>query len=195
MKPEIEKLVSEIREREARLQERFTEAEREFRYELHGRRVRFTREVRDAHRRYQTSLLHYLRGARFLNVLTAPIIYGMVVPLLFLDVSLAIYQHTCFRAYGVPRVRRRDYLVADRHRLAYLNPIEKINCAYCSYGNGLIAFAREVVARTEQYWCPIRHARPIPTPHDRYARFLDYGDAGGWHAGLEALRHELEREG
>jgi len=194
MKPDVEKLVSEIREREARLQERFAQAEREFRYELHGRRVRFAREVREAQRRYRISLLRYLRRARPLNVLTAPIIYAMAVPLVFLDLCLAIYQHTCFRAYGIPRVRRRDYIVIDRHRLAYLNPIEKLNCAYCGYGNGLIAFAREVVARTEQYWCPIRHARPIPAPHDRYARFLDYGDAGSWREGLEALRREFEGE-
>ena len=194
MKPDIEKLVSDIREREARLQERFAEAEREFRYELHGRRVRFSRELREAHRRYRVGLLRYLRRSRPLFVLTAPVIYAMSVPLVFLDVALAIYQHICFRAYEIPRVRRRDYLVVDRNLLAYLNLLEKFNCVYCSYANGLIAFAREVVARTEQYWCPIRHARRIADPHDRYPHFLDYGDASRYREGLEELRRGLQSE-
>lgn len=42
------------------------------------------------------------------------------------------------------RVRRRDYLVFDRAHLAYLNLVEKINCACCSYGNALAAYFKEV---------------------------------------------------
>jgi len=191
MKPDVEKLVEEIREREARLEERFKRAEREFRYEVHGRRVRFSEEIHAIHRRYRVGLLRYLRGARPLNVLTAPVIYGMIVPLVFLDASVTLYQHVCFRAYGVPRVRRRNYWVVDRHRLGYLNPLEKLNCAYCSYANGLIAYAREILARTEQYWCPIRHARAIRDAHARYPQFLDYGDARGYQEGLAELRRDL----
>jgi hypothetical protein len=79
----------------------------------------------------------------------------------------------------------------DRHRLAYLNGIEKLNCAYCTYANGLIAYVREVAGRTEQYWCPIRHARRIPAPHRRYAHFFEYGDAAAYRHNLSAKRHEL----
>jgi hypothetical protein len=43
-------------------------------------------------------------------------------------------------------------MIFDRTHLAYLNLVEKINCAYCSYGNGLAAYLREIAARTEQYW-------------------------------------------
>jgi hypothetical protein len=35
----------------------------------------------------------------------------------------------------------------------------------------------ENVARTEQYFCPIKHARKVLGTHRRYANFLDYGDA------------------
>lgn len=192
MNLEIEKLVDEIREREARLEEHFKKAEREFRYELHGRRVRFSREIREIHRRYRIGLLRYLRRARPLNVVTAPLIYAMVVPLLILDASVTLYQQVCFRAYGVPRLRRRDYLVVDRHRLGYLNPIEKFNCVYCSYANGLIAYAREILARTEQYWCPIRHARRVLDTHGRYPRFVDYGDAQGYRERLDQLRQSFD---
>ena len=46
---------------------------------------------------------------------------------------------------------RGQYIVIDRHRLKYLNAIEKLNCVYCGYGNGVIAYARDIAGRTEQY--------------------------------------------
>jgi hypothetical protein len=51
-------------------------------------------------------------------------------------------------------------------------------CVYCGYANGVIAYARKIASRTEQYWCPIKHALRIRDPHVRYAQFLEYGDAG-----------------
>ena len=65
-------------------------------------------------------------------------------------------------------MRRRDYFVFDRHHLAYLNAIEKLNCAYCSYANGLVAYVREIAGRTEQFWCPIKHARRAIGAHAHY---------------------------
>ena len=84
-------------------------------------------------------------------------------------------------------MRRRDYLVFDRHHLAYLNALEKLNCAYCSYANGLIAYVREIASRTEQYWCPIKHARRLIGAHANYATFEDYGDAEGYQRRLAEL--------
>jgi hypothetical protein len=122
-------------------------------------------------------------NARPLTVLTAPVIYALIVPLLLLDLFVTAYQAACFPAYGIPKVRRSDYLVFDRHHLRYLNAIEKLNCAYCSYANGLIAYVREIAGRTEQYWCPIKHARRVIGAHPRYAMFEDYGDADGYKNG------------
>jgi hypothetical protein len=87
-------------------------------------------------------------------------------------------------------VPRATYIVIDRH-LAYLNGIEKLNCVYCGYANGVFAYVREIAGRTEQYWCPIRHAKRVRTPHGHYHRFVDSGDAEGYHRQLPALRHEL----
>ena len=78
----------------------------------------------------------------------------------------------------------------DRADLPYLNLIEKFNCLYCSYGNGVAAYTREVAARTEQYWCPIKHARHIRAAHDRYPRFFDHGDAEAYRQGLNRLRRQ-----
>jgi hypothetical protein len=91
-------------------------------------------------------------------------------------------------------VSRREYFVIDRHKLAYLNGIEKVNCTFCSYANGLISYVREVTARTEQYWCPIKHARAIQMPHQRYHFFFDYGDAAGYRRDLATLRRTLHTE-
>ena len=96
-----------------------------------------------------------------------------------------------FSAWNIPRVKRKDYIIIDRHRLAYLNGIQKLNCVYCSYVNGLIAYVREVGSRTEAYWCPIKHALRSPAPHDRYNDFLAYGDAHGFVTEAENYRTKL----
>ena len=98
----------------------------------------------------------------------------------------------CFPIYGIARVRRSVYIVIDRQHLAYLNAIEKFNCMYCGYANGVLAYVREIAGRTEQYWCPIRHAVRVRAPHAHYRAFVDYGDAKGYRQRLRVLRDELQ---
>jgi hypothetical protein len=105
-----------------------------------------------------------------------------------------LFERICFPIYGIERVRRADYISMDRQKLAYLNAIEKANCDYCSYSNGVIAYVREVAARTEQYWCPIKHARRVRGPHPHYRLFVDYGDAEGLKKALPVLREALKEE-
>lgn len=113
-------------------------------------------------------------------IVTAPVIYALIAPLFLLDLFVTAYQAVCFPVYGILKVRRGDYLVFDRYHLAYLNALEKLNCAYCAYANGLIAYVREIASRTEQYWCPIKHAWREIGACPRYAMFEDYGDADGY---------------
>jgi hypothetical protein len=124
-------------------------------------------------------------------VITAPVTYSVVIPLVLLDLFATVYQAICFPVYGIAKVDRRKYLAFDRRRLAYLNALEKLNCEYCSYANGLIAYVREIAGRTEQYWCPIKHAIRVRATHEHYRRFLDYGDAKAYRDELEDLRREL----
>ena len=118
------------------------------------------------------SLWQYLKQTRPIYVLGAPVIYGMAIPLLVLDLSATLYQQVCFRIYGIPRLRRLDYLVLDRHRLPYLNAFEKLHCVYCSYANQVLGYAREIIARSEQFFCPIKHARSTVDPHQRTQKFF-----------------------
>lgn len=129
-----------------------------------------------------------------MTTLTAPVIYSCIVPFVLLDIWVSVYQWVCFPVYGIAKVRCSDYIAIDRWKLGYLNLIEKANCDYCSYANGLIAYVREIASRTEQYWCPIRHARAIKGPHQRYRMFVDYGDARGYQRQQPVLRQELHEE-
>lgn len=165
------------------------------RAELHAdfedRRVRFEHEVLAAQRRLKRGLLAYIWDSSPLAILTAPVVYAGIVPLVLLDLFLLLYQVTCFPVYGIKHVRRRDYFVFDRAHLGYLNIIEKINCAYCAYGNGVAAYFREIIGRTEQYWCPIKHARRVLQAHPYYHNFTDFGDAGAYQKALTSLRRSL----
>lgn len=167
------------------------EQRRRWRYRVERGRVEFDDEVHALHHRLKQSIPAYLIGANPWSLLTAPIIYSLLVPLVLLDLWASAYQALCFPIYGIAPVRRLRYFALDRHTLQYLNAIEKVNCTFCTYANGVLAYVREVAARTEQYWCPIKHAKPIPAPHGRYHRFFDYGDAAGYHRELDALRREL----
>lgn len=149
----------------------------------------FPQEVLNEHRRLRTSLWGHIRNARLAVLLSVPLIYACVFPILLLDLALTVYQSVCFPIYGIPHVRRKDYLIFDRGRLAYLNAIEKIGCIYCSYANGLLAYSAEIAARTEQRFCPIKHAHLPVQPHSRYPRFVPYGDAQTYRARSEAITH------
>ncbi len=191
MNPKISDLVSRIRLLEEEIQAELERRRTELHADFADSKIRFERELLEAHRRLRQGLFHYLLSARPLVLLTAPVVYAVFVPLVLLDGFVTLYQWLCFPLYGIPRVRRRDYMAFDRAHLAYLNAVEKLNCAYCSYGNGLLAYVREVVGRTEQYWCPIKHSRRMLDVHPHYQAFMDFGDAEAWRSELQALRQEL----
>jgi len=171
---------------------RLISAERQYQRRIRRRAVD-NAALRLHHRNYRVRLTRYVLSGDILTVLTAPIIYSTIVPFALLDLWVAAYQAVCFRAWGIGRVRRRNYFALDRHKLAYLNGLEKVNCLFCSYANGLIGYVREVAARTEQYWCPIRHARRTRDPHHHYRDFRSYGDAAGYRGGLSSLRAALKK--
>jgi len=136
-------------------------------------------------------LLRFLLDSAPSSILVVPAVYSVGLPLAVLDLWTTAFQWMFFPLLGIARVRRRDYFAIDRHRLGYLNAIEKAHCLYCSYANGLIGYVREIAARTEQYACPIKHGRPVTAPHDRYRLFVEYGDAEGYRRELEGLRQSL----
>jgi len=191
MNERINQILAQMAALEADLSSAVHEQESKVFFQIKGKRVEFERSAREAHRKLKTSFLRWLVTNRPQNLITGPLIYGMVVPLLLLDVCVTLYQWTCFPIYGITKVRRSDYLVFDRRHLGYLNFIEKFHCTYCEYGNGLMGYMAEILARTEQYFCPIKHAHKVLGTHTRYNRFLAYGEAESYEAKLEAYRVAL----
>lgn len=191
MKATIASLAEKIRSLEEELDSEIARRRSELRFTVHESKVRFESEIRRRHRALKTRLSRYVLGARPMMVITAPVIYSVFLPLLLLDLFATFFQAICFRVYGIPRVDRRKYLAFDRRHLAYLNALEKLNCEYCTYANGLLAYVREIAARTEQYWCPIKHAIRVRATHEHYRRFVDYGDAEAYRDELEDLRRQL----
>jgi hypothetical protein len=188
MPAQIDVLMEKLRAVEAEIEVELSKRREALRYHIENRKFVFAEEVLKVQRVIKTKLSAYIRNANPLIVLTAPVIYALIIPFVLMDLFVMAYQAICFPVYKIPLVRRRDYLVFDRHHLAYLNLLEKINCAYCSYGNGVIAFAREVAGRTEVYWCPIKHARRMLGPHPHYQGFADFGDAEAFRAKADSVK-------
>lgn len=116
------------------------------------------------------------------NVASAPFIFGMAVPFVFLDICLELYHRVCFPLYGLAYVRRSDYIKIDRHKLKYLTFKEKMGCLYCGYANGLLHYASVIAGITEKYWCGIMHQKHqgfVPPPHHK--DFVEYGDEAAFY--------------
>jgi len=193
MNDRIQQLLKQMTVLEDDLREALHEQETNMLFQIRGKRVEFEQSIKQTHRRLKTRFFRWLVTDRPQNLITGPVIYSMIVPLAILDLFVTVYQAVCFPVYRVEKVRRGDYIVLDRQQLEYLNFIEKFHCTYCAYGSGLIAYVHEIVARTEQYFCPIKHARRILGTHSRYRHFLDYGEAADYEAKLEAFRVALGR--
>jgi hypothetical protein len=196
MNIKISGIVARIAEMEQELEREIEleaqEMAQEFHYTLEKKKITFDEATRLFQKTMRQGILAYLRDTPLKSLLVAPIIYSLYLPLILLDFWIWLYQSACFRAYGIPRVDRSLYVTLDRGHLPYLNWIEQANCNYCGYANGLIAYAREVAARTEQYFCPIKHARKVRGTHSRYQSFFNFGDAEGYKAGYEKVREELK---
>ncbi len=112
------------------------------------------------------------------HLISMPFVYFMIIPLVLFDICLEIYHQVCFRLYSIPIVERSHYIKIDRQKLKYLTNWEKVNCAYCGYGNGLAHYFTVIAAQTEKYWCGIKHAKdPNFIAPAHHKEFLEYGDA------------------
>ena len=191
MNERISQILAQMAALEGDLRSAVQEQESRMFFQIKGKRVEFESSVKAAHRKLKTNFFRWLVTNRPQNLITGPIIYAMIFPLMMLDLCVSFYQWACFPIYGVTRVRRSDYIVFDRHHLGYLNFIEKFHCTYCEYGNGLMSYMTEILARTEEYFCPIKHAHKILGTHTHYNRFLDYCDAANYEARLEEYRVAL----
>ena len=135
MNSRITEITEMLRRLDDELEVEFAKRRLALAYTVRQGKVHFEEVVLKDHRKLRSRLLGYVLDARPLMLLTAPIIYALIVPFALLDAFVSVYQHVCFPVYGIPAVHRRDHIVFDRGHLAYLNSIERLNCIYCSYAN------------------------------------------------------------
>lgn len=120
---------------------------------------------------------HHYHHRLLRHLASIPFIWMMLFPIAITDLILEIYHHICFPLYGLPLVKRKEFIRLDRHRLQYLSFTEKVNCTYCAYANGFARYMCEIGARTEGYWCGITHEKKGGFKQPGYQKdFLPYGD-------------------
>ncbi len=192
MTTQLEILLDKIKSLEAELIDELQKQEEIFSCQIKKRQILFEENIIIQHKQYAKQLFHYITDAPLKHILSTPFIWSCIIPSLLMDVTISLYQVVCFPVYGIPKVKRQDYIIFDRQHLQYLNLIEKINCAYCSYINGLFAYAQEIAARTEQFWCPIKHAKRIKGLHSRYQEFIAFGDAKTYRTHFDTVRHNFK---
>jgi len=176
MNDKIREIMNDIEEMKKKLLSEIQKHEKNVSYEIQNGYVRFEKEVVKKQKENMKHILAYLKDIPPLHLISSPIIYGMIIPAVLFDIILFMYQNIIFRIYKFEFVKRSDYIVFDRQYLGYLNFIEKLNCIYCSYFNGLMHYAAAIAGRTELYFCPIKHAKKIMYEHIHYKDFLVYGD-------------------
>ena len=188
MSDKIKEIIAEIEAMKVKLGEEIAQQESHISYEIHNGYVEFEKNVLDKQKENMKNHLVWFREVPLLHFLAAPVIYGMVIPAILLDVIIFIYQQVVFRIFKFKLLKRSDYIVFDRHYLGYLNPVEKLNCVYCSYVNGLMQYVSAIASRTEFYFCPIKHAKKVAYDHDYYQDYLAYGDEEDYQKKLKELR-------
>lgn len=128
----------------------------------------------------QIGLIALIKRSRPINLITGPIIYTMILPILLLDIFVSFYQWTCFPIYKIPKISRKDYIIFDRQELSYLDWISKFHCTYCAYGVGVVAYVGQVIDATEKYFCPIKHHSKKALQKDIKADYLPFDEPEGF---------------
>ena len=172
----IDEITEKIRVLEDELITEFNKQEEEILLKLQDEKKNFEESIIKEGRTKIIRSLEYLSSQPIPVTLTIPFIWSMIIPIVVIDLMVTIYQSICFPIYKIPKVKRKEYVVLDRYNLFYLGSVEKINCLYCEYFNGVLSYIREIAARTEQFWCPIKHSKLLKDKHSRYGKFFDYGD-------------------
>jgi hypothetical protein len=193
MSDRIKEMMVEIEDLRQKLKEEIGKQEKTINYKIKNGRVRFDADVLLKQKENMKHLLAWFSEIPLIQLLTAPVIYGMVLPALLLDIMLFVYTRVVSRVFKITFVQRKDYIVFDRQYLGYLNIIEKLNCLYCSYFNGLMQYSAAVAGRTELYFCPIKHAKKIAYDHNYYDAFFEYGDGEDYPKRIKTLRKDVSK--
>lgn len=180
MDSKIRKILEKMEELNVALRKEHARLAKKYGFYIKQKRIVFLKKIKERNRSFKIPIWKYAIPKNIRHFLSLPFIYSMIIPALVLDIFITIYQWGAFPLYKIPKVKRADYIIYDRKFLDYLNVLQKVHCLYCSYVNGLFAYAVEIAARTERYWCPIKAASKTNVHHSWYKDFADYGNPEEW---------------
>ena len=192
MNDRIKEMIEEIETMKKKLGEEIVKEEEYVNYENRNGYIQFEKELFDRQKQNMMHLWDWFMEIPLIQLLSAPVVYMMIIPAVMLDMMFVIYHNVVSRVFKIEFGKRSDYIVFDRQYLGYLNVIEKLNCLYCAYLNGLMQYASSLAARTELYFCPIKHAKKIAYKHEFYHTFLPYGYGDEYQKKLKELRKDTE---
>ncbi len=100
MNDRIPELLAQIKVLEEELQTTVHAQEHRMFFQIQGKRVEFEQTIRQTHRRLKQGFFRWLVTNRPQNLITGPIIYSMIFPMLVLDLCVNFYQATCPQGAG-----------------------------------------------------------------------------------------------
>jgi len=110
MNPQINEFLDRIRQLEVDIEQEVQRRRQQFQADFDQRKVKFEHEVLNQQRRFKQGVVNYLLTSDWRHLLTMPLIYPVLLPMLLLDVMVSLYQWVCFPLYSMPRVKRSDFL-------------------------------------------------------------------------------------
>ena len=177
----IKRIIEKIDSLNESLRVEYARLSGKYGFSVRKRTVVFIERFNERNKTFRIPAWKYVVPKNIRHVMSIPFIYMMIVPSVLLDLFISLYNITALPLYHIPKVKRKEHFIYDRQFLSYLNVIQKVNCVYCSYVNGLFSFSSEIAARTERYWCPVKAAHRPKTYHYWYKDFADYGNPEEWH--------------
>jgi len=140
----------------------------------------------------QLGIIALIKRSKPINLITGPIIYAMIFPILLLDLFVWFYQLTCFPVYKLAKFDRSDFIIFDRQELKYLDWASKFHCTYCAYAVGVINLVGAIIGATESYFCPIKHKSKLHSTIKR-KQYIDFNNSDDFdfEEKLEKIRRKI----
>ncbi len=117
---------------------------------------------------------YYRNTPLVMGAIMLTISWFLALPLVLLDLYTMFYHWSYFGYFDFPKVKRADFVRFDRLNLSKLTVFQKINCLYCEYANGVIAYIKTVINCTEIYSCAIKYQYPRPGTEHHTNHFYDF---------------------
>lgn len=100
----------------------------------------------------------HVRRLGWTRVLVGGLSMYVTIPIIVffhLTIVVLLYQWTLRPLFGLERVHWANHVRLDRHRIAGLSPIDKFNCEFCGYANGLCTMLNKELDHLSRHSAPI----------------------------------------